>query len=190
MTSRNHTGAIALLLTLLAASPAMAQESTDDHAARVAFDSGHDAFADGRFADALADFTRAYDLSHRPELLYNIGLAADRLRHDEDAITAFEAYLEALPEAENRAEVQRRLRALRDAVAAEATVAYGKFPHTRVPSAAFGALAMEVFVEHGCPVDWDGKDETKLLVWRDEQARRAHAARLLGRTIDEAPDSA
>lgn len=107
---------------VLLATPAMAQESTADHDARVAFESGHLAFAEGRYDDALVDFTRAYDLSRRAELLYNIGLAADRLRRDEEAIAAFEAYLAALPEAENRAEVQRRLRALRDAVAAEAAV--------------------------------------------------------------------
>jgi tetratricopeptide (TPR) repeat protein len=108
-------------LTLLAM-PAVAQESTTDHDARVAFESGHLAFAEGRYDDALVDFTRAYELSHRAELLYNIGLAADRLRRDAEAIEAFEAYLAALPEAENRAEVQRRLRALRDAVAAETAV--------------------------------------------------------------------
>jgi tetratricopeptide (TPR) repeat protein len=120
---RNMVAALAaLVLSLFVTSGALAQESPTDHDARVAFESGDLAFSEGRYEDAFDDFTRAYDLSHRPELLYNIGLAADRLRRDEEAIDAFEAYLDALPEATNRPEVQRRLRALHDAVAAEADI--------------------------------------------------------------------
>jgi len=103
------------------ASPASAQTATLtlDDAARTAFDAGHAAFVIGLYDDALRDFRRAYDLSSRPELLYNIGLAADRLRHDDEALDSFEAYLGALPEAENRPEVEARIRALRDAVASD-----------------------------------------------------------------------
>lgn len=121
--ARNMVAALAaLMLSLFVTSGALAQESPTDHDARVAFESGDLAFSEGRYEDAFDDFTRAYDLSHRPELLYNIGLAADRLRRDEEAIEAFEAYLAALPEATNHAEVQRRLRALHAAVAAETDI--------------------------------------------------------------------
>jgi tetratricopeptide (TPR) repeat protein len=115
----------ALIVFLLTVFPlvAAAQDSSSDERARLAFDSGSVAFDEGRYDDAMENFTRAYDLSHRPELLYNIGLSADRLRHDAEALRAFESYLESLPEAENRPEVERRMRALRAAIAAEAATA-------------------------------------------------------------------
>ena len=91
-----------------------------DTEARSRFEAGRAAMAAGRTEDALADFRRAYELSHRPALLYNIGVAADRLRHDDEALEAFEAYLAAMPaeEISNRAEVESRLVVLRETIAA------------------------------------------------------------------------
>ena len=66
----------------------------------------------GDYDDALRFFEDAHARSHRPQLLYNIGQAADRLRNDQKALTAFKAYLAALPDAENREEVENRIRAL------------------------------------------------------------------------------
>jgi hypothetical protein len=60
-------------------------------------------------------------------------------------------------------------------------VGFGQIPGTSVPSLAFGKLAAEVFVKHGCPVEWNGKSDTRLLVWRDENTRREHTAKLLGK---------
>lgn len=90
-----------------------------DSEARSRFEAGRAAMAAGRTEDALADFRRAYELSHRPALLYNIGVAADRLRHDDEALEAFEAYLAAMPAEEitNRAEVESRLVVLRETIA-------------------------------------------------------------------------
>jgi tetratricopeptide (TPR) repeat protein len=81
--------------------------------ARARFVAGRIAFGEGRYEDALADFTRAYELSGKPELLYNIGHTADRLRHDEEALEAFERFLELMPEHEARDEVERRVAVLR-----------------------------------------------------------------------------
>jgi tetratricopeptide (TPR) repeat protein len=61
--------------------PFAAAESHDEEA-RALFQAGRRAFADARYEDALDRFRSAYELSHRPELLYNIGHAADRLRRD------------------------------------------------------------------------------------------------------------
>ena len=88
-----------------------------DQKARSLFEAGRTAFRDERFADALGHFRRAYELSRRAELLYNIGTSEDRLRHDEAALEAFEAYLAALPDAENRAEVEGRIELLRASIA-------------------------------------------------------------------------
>jgi len=91
--------------------------------AKALFTAGRAAFDAGRFADALRHFEQAYEVSQRPALLYNIGLAHDRLRSDEKALAAFEAYLAALPEAPNRAEVETRAQALRDAIARDSETA-------------------------------------------------------------------
>ena len=99
--------------------PRAATTAADDEA-RFLFEAASRAFADARYGDALARFREAYALSHRPVLLFNIGQAADRLRLDTDALAAFEAYLDALPEAPNRREVEVRVAALRRALAERA----------------------------------------------------------------------
>ncbi len=85
-----------------------------DVEARARFEAGRASFADGRFEDALNDFQRAYELAKRPILLFNVGAAADRLRKDQVALEAFERYLAEMPNAENRAEVEGRIRVLRE----------------------------------------------------------------------------
>ncbi|UJR85219.1 tetratricopeptide repeat protein [Sandaracinus amylolyticus] len=99
--------------------PSSSPSSSRDAEARALFEAGRVAFADGRFEDALEYFERSHELSGRPELLYNIGTSSDRLRREREAVTAFEAYLEALPDAPNRREVEGRLRVLREEIARE-----------------------------------------------------------------------
>lgn len=98
------------------AQPTASDRSTSDLAeaeARASFEAGRVAYAAGRFDRAYEDFARAYELSARPALLYNMALAADRLRRDDDAVALYERYLAALPDAENRASVEERLAFLR-----------------------------------------------------------------------------
>ncbi len=91
-----------------------------DDEAHARFEAGRVALAAGRNEAALENFTAAYELSRRPELLYNIAIAADRLRRDDVALDAFERYLAAMPadQVQNRAEVESRVTALRAAHAA------------------------------------------------------------------------
>jgi tetratricopeptide (TPR) repeat protein len=77
------------------------------------------AFSQGRFEEALRAFQQAYTLSGHPDMLYNIGLAADRLREDAVALDAFERYLRATSDTEGRAQVEQRVEALRVAQASE-----------------------------------------------------------------------
>jgi|GEM_PF-699902 tetratricopeptide (TPR) repeat protein len=110
-------GALALAPAAALAQPAGAAAAAVDEEARLLFEAGRRAFDDGRFEDALARFREAYRLTGRPQLLYNIGHTADRMRLDAEAIEAFEAYLAALPDAENRREVEGRIASLRRVVA-------------------------------------------------------------------------
>ena len=97
----------------LDATPAAAQSSADEEA-HVHFEAGRVAFSRGRYESALASFQEAYELSQRPALLYNIGTTFDRLRRDQEAIEAFERFLELDPESDLAPEVQERVRILRE----------------------------------------------------------------------------
>ena len=97
-------------------------DDSPDAQARELYQRGSSAFDAGRFADALEHFEHAYELSPRPALLYNIGTSADRLRRNQRALEAFEAYLAAVPDAEQRDHVQARLVVLREAIAHEAEI--------------------------------------------------------------------
>lgn len=122
------TGAIALALAFAAAflvpgratAQAGGADVELDAEAQEWFQAGRMAFSNGRFDDALQAFRKAHSLSERPELLFNIGSAADRLGRDEEALEAFEAYLRERPDAPNRAEVEGRIRELRRIVEQEA----------------------------------------------------------------------
>ena len=104
-----------VVLIVLSAAPAAAQDPSAEAEARSVFDAGQVAFTSGHYADALGYFKRAHELSHRPALLFNIALCADRLRDDDAAIEAYERYLVEVPLAANRREVNDRLEALHGA---------------------------------------------------------------------------
>lgn len=91
-----------------------AEDGREDEA-RNLFLAGRSAYDAGRFAEALPHFERAYQLSARPALLFNLGTTHDRLFASERAIHYFERYLEEVPDADNRAFVESRLRILRQA---------------------------------------------------------------------------
>jgi tetratricopeptide (TPR) repeat protein len=109
-----YSVAVAALLHFSVAALASAQAgaNTGDAVARNLFNAGKVAFDAGDYRDALQFFEQAYARSQRPGLLYNIGQAADRLRMDARALEAFRGYLQQLPDAENRTEVENRIRAL------------------------------------------------------------------------------
>lgn len=109
-------------LTFSGAPPVCAQAASlgsHDEEARALFEAGRVAYEDGRYEDALGYFERSFELSHRSALHFNLGLAYDRLRRDREALAAFEAYLESEPDPERAVEVQNRVRALRESLAAE-----------------------------------------------------------------------
>lgn len=103
---------------------ARAQDDAAASEARAAFQAGQAAYAAGRFPAALTYFERAYELTEEPDILYNIATVHDRLRHDREALEAYRGYLAGRPEAEDRANVEARIRALEGTLAeAEAQAA-------------------------------------------------------------------
>ncbi len=109
--------AAALLVAALFAAPALAQQTPDDAAGREYFERGRSAFAEADYEGALVYFRHAYRLSRRAELQYNIGVAAVRLQRDEEALEAFERYLEETKNPTREDEVRKRIIALRKSIA-------------------------------------------------------------------------
>jgi tetratricopeptide (TPR) repeat protein len=108
--------AIGAVVALMVAAPAAFAQSDSraDTDARAHFQRGRTAYDEGRFEDAVRAFRRAYVLSPRYQLLYNIGQAELQAGHDDRALQAFEAFLrQAPPDASERSEVQERATVLR-----------------------------------------------------------------------------
>ena len=87
--------------------------------ARSMYAAGEAAFSEGHFEEAVQLFSHAYELSARPVLLYNIGMAHDRAGHDTDAVRFYEDYLVQVPGSDNAAYVRSRVAVLRQRAAAD-----------------------------------------------------------------------
>ena len=94
----------------------VAQHEADDAAAKEYFMLGRAAYRVAQYEQALNHFRRAYELSGRSELQYNIGISADRLGHSEEALEAFERYLDGTGNPSREEEVRTRVAVLRVAV--------------------------------------------------------------------------
>jgi tetratricopeptide (TPR) repeat protein len=134
---------LTVLASCLAASTAAhAQLAPLEEEARGLFTAGRAAYDDGRYAEALEHFDAAYERSPRPELLFNIGLAAQRSGAFERAVEAFEGYLRELPNAPNRDAVEARLRDSRLSRDSQDTSSGGSSPLPWIVIGGSGAVAI------------------------------------------------
>jgi tetratricopeptide (TPR) repeat protein len=114
---------LAVMCSCLVSTSGVAAQSSQSRDARIAqakkaFAAGTRAYANGEFKTALTSFQRAYDLTDSPDLLYNIATVSDRMRRDEEALEAYEGYLEARPKSADREHVESRIDVLRAAIEA------------------------------------------------------------------------
>jgi tetratricopeptide (TPR) repeat protein len=109
--------AAGLLVGMAFSTPVFAQTIADDAAAKEYFEAGRVAFDQADYESALTYFRHAYRTSGRGALLYNIGVAADRLQRDQEAVEAFEQYLETTEKPTRESEVRTRIEALRKSIA-------------------------------------------------------------------------
>jgi len=102
-----------------ASGEALAQVKTEkaaaDQRARELFLKADAAYAEGRYEEALGAFQEAYDLSGRPQLLFNISNSLERLGRYQEAVDALEKYLSS-GKAKDRDVVQKRLTNLKKRV--------------------------------------------------------------------------
>jgi len=92
-----------VLVAVFVAGPALADPKADAKPHVVAADT---AYKLGKFADALAEYSKAYEIFEAPGLLFNIGQCHRNLEQYDKAIFFYEGYLRAIPKAKNRALVE------------------------------------------------------------------------------------
>src|SRR5207244_12795144 len=79
------------------------------------FAAAQEAFGQSKFAQAAQEYQAAYDITHDPVLLFNIGESWQRAGDGPKALRSHRAYLAAQPTASDRPEVERRLKERVDA---------------------------------------------------------------------------
>jgi tetratricopeptide (TPR) repeat protein len=107
--------AAAVLIALFCAGADLAAQpraKSPQDQAREQYDRGVVAYNLERFDEAIAAFSRAYELDPAPILLYNIAQARWKKGEGERAIFYYRRYLEAAPAAPNRASVEARIQEL------------------------------------------------------------------------------
>jgi len=97
--------------------PSDAPPSDIDSGARAHFQSGSAYFDTADYDSALREFTRAYELSHRAPLLYNISVTHERMGDLREAVHYLERYLAEAENVRDRGTLEIKLRNLRDRVA-------------------------------------------------------------------------
>lgn len=103
-----------LVLVLVLASSAHAQP---EDRGRLHFQAGASYYEAGDYNDALREFQRAYELSQKPELFYNLSLCHQQLGDLDQATSFLERYLGEVEDVPNRANLQRRLENFRERMA-------------------------------------------------------------------------
>ncbi len=102
----------------LGPAPAAAQDAEgapegQEDDARMHFRLGRAYYDSGRFVEAAQEFEKAAEMSNRPQLYYNIFLAYRDAGDLGNAIRALEIYLERVPDAAERAQLEARLESMR-----------------------------------------------------------------------------
>lgn len=113
----NTLGIAITLVCVALASRAYADGKADARPHVVAADA---AYKVGDFDEALAEYSKAYELYPAPPILFNLGQCEMNLKHWDRAIFFYEGYLRARPDAKNRALVEDLLREAHGALDTEA----------------------------------------------------------------------
>lgn len=124
MTPHQHLHVLAASLILAAGvAPGLARAqpaptTTETEEARRHFDRGVRLFDQGDNDGALVEFRRAWELSRRPSVLFNVAAAAQALRRYGEAVEALRLFLVEVPGAHpQRPEAEHTLRELEQLLA-------------------------------------------------------------------------
>ena len=89
-----------------------------DETAKAHFRAGTGYYRAGRFAEAGDEFMKSYELSKRPELLFNAYVAYRDVGDDKKAASALRGYLDSEKKIDDRTNLQARLQTLETRLAA------------------------------------------------------------------------
>src|SRR5690349_7243874 len=101
------------------AAPAAGGDDAAMAQAKTHFETGRNAYNAGDYVTAIREFKAAEALRPSPILDYNIGLANEKLGKKRVALKYYNRYLEQMPNAPNRAEVDGRIAQLQQDLAAQ-----------------------------------------------------------------------
>src|SRR5260221_2661126 len=101
---------LAVLLGFLAQSSTATAQETGEGASH--FAAGRAALLAHHNEEALREFSAAFVITHEPSLLFNLGIVYEDSGRYPEALTHYRRYLEAVPAAVNRSDVERRIRLL------------------------------------------------------------------------------
>lgn len=101
------------VLSMSVTSYAQSSSATTDEIARSHTENGGRYYQLGRYSDAAREFQAAYELSQRPELLFNLGRALENAGRDREAFEAYERFEAAGAPGIDPATLRSRIEALR-----------------------------------------------------------------------------
>src|SRR5882724_9259765 len=84
----------------------------DFEAAGKHFSAAQEAFGAKHFKTAAAEFEAAYGITKDPVLLYNVAESYEKAGEGHKAVANYKAYLRDQPQAQDKAEVQKRIKAI------------------------------------------------------------------------------
>jgi tetratricopeptide (TPR) repeat protein len=103
-------------MAALLALSAGAARGDDGSMARDHYLKGTRAYELGLYDEAIAEYMAAYKAKDDPALLFNLGQAHRLAGHAAEALRFYKTYLSKVPEAVNRADVESRIRELKELV--------------------------------------------------------------------------
>ena len=101
-------GGFAAILSMVVAAAPVAR-GDDVSQAREHFRKGSKAFDLGHYPEAVKEYEAAYGLKEDPALLFNIAQAYRLDGDNQNAVRVYKSFLHRMPDAPNRAEVERRI---------------------------------------------------------------------------------
>lgn len=120
-----------------------------DAQARAHFRVGQSLYDSGRFQESAVEFAAAYDLSHRPQLLFNVYVGYRDAGDTAHAVEALRGYLAAMPgDLEGRLNLEARLRSLEASLAQQTAATPATPVETTTPAVTTPAVSTPPPVVH------------------------------------------
>ena len=105
-----------LLMTILIISLLLCSEfsfAADNQSAKEHYTKATKLFKNSEYKIAEEEFKQAYNLSQKPNILYNLAICNEKIQNRDKAIAYYQLYLEEMPDASDKQSVQKKIQDLR-----------------------------------------------------------------------------